>query len=66
MRQTLLRPELIRSIRQQYRLPWHGIHGVVHWARVLENGLRLASTTGAHLGVVSLFAVFHDSRRESA
>jgi uncharacterized protein len=46
-----------------YALPIHGDHGVAHWARVLENGLKLAEATGANVEVVSLFAVFHDSRR---
>lgn len=55
--------ELLCAIRRQYRLPWRGIHGVTHWARVLENGLRLAVHTRARIEVVSLFAVFHDSRR---
>lgn len=55
--------ELIKAIRRQYQLPWHGVHGVVHWARVLENGVRLATSTGARVQVVRLFAVFHDSRR---
>jgi len=36
---------------------------VVHWARVLETGVRLAASTGARVQVVRLFAVFHDSRR---
>ena len=30
---------------------------------MLENGLKLAEATGANVEVVSLFAVFHDSRR---
>jgi hypothetical protein len=30
---------------------------------VLENGLRLAQTTGVNIEVVQLFAVFHDSKR---
>jgi uncharacterized protein len=34
-----------------------------HWARVLENGLRLAANTGAQTQVVALFAAFHDSMR---
>ena len=34
-----------------------------HWARALENGLRLAELTGANADVVKLFAIFHDSRR---
>ena len=44
-------------------LPWSGTHGIVHWARVLENGRRLAETTGAILEIVELFAIVHDSRR---
>lgn len=55
--------ELIRAIREHYSLPWNGRHGLIHWARVLENGLRLAQETGADVQVVSLFAVFHDSQR---
>jgi uncharacterized protein len=40
-----------------------GCHSVAHWARVFENGLRLAGETGANVEVVRLFAVPHDSRR---
>jgi uncharacterized protein len=54
---------LVHQILEDYTLPWHGTHGVGHWARVLENGLRLAKATGAAVEVVQLFAVFHDSRR---
>ncbi len=54
---------LVQAILQQYELEPSGIHGVVHWARVLENALRLAEVTGANLQVASLFAVLHDSCR---
>jgi uncharacterized protein len=54
---------LIHAVLEKYALPVRGMHGVVHWARVLENGLRLADMTGAHAEVVALFALFHDSRR---
>ena len=54
---------LVHRILEDYALPWHGTHGVGHWARVLENGLRLAQGTDAKVEVVELFAVFHDSRR---
>jgi uncharacterized protein len=54
---------IVREVLNQYALPVRGRHGVVHWARVLENGLRLAEMTGANLQVVTLFALFHDSRR---
>src|SRR5262245_19305144 len=56
---------IVAEILRGYALPARGFHGVVHWARVLENGLRLAESTGANAAVVQLFAVFHDSRREN-
>jgi len=59
----VITPELIQAIREQYRLPWNGFHGVVHWARVRENGLRLAQHTGINPDVVELFAMFHDACR---
>lgn len=46
-----------------YALSPHGVHGLAHWGRVAENGLRLAFQTGADRTVVALFAVFHDARR---
>jgi uncharacterized protein len=56
--------QLIEAIRSQYRLPWNGIHGIGHWARVRENGLCIAAKlTGVNIKVVELFAVFHDARR---
>jgi uncharacterized protein len=54
---------IIHAILEDYALPWHGIHGVSHWARVLENGLRLAQENRANIEVVQLFAIFHDARR---
>jgi uncharacterized protein len=60
---TLNIPLILHAILEDYVLPWGGYHGVAHWARVLENGLRLAGETGAHIEVVQLFAIFHDSRR---
>ncbi len=61
---SLLTPALLSRILDGYALRPNGIHGVAHWARVLENGQRLAALTpGADLDVVELFAVFHDARR---
>jgi uncharacterized protein len=54
---------VLSVILEDYALPLGGDHGVAHWARVLENGWRLAEETGANVEVVSLFAVLHDSRR---
>jgi uncharacterized protein len=61
----VLSPALIHAIRVQYTLPWRGIHGVTHWARVRETGLRLATHTGANAAIVELFAVLHDARRRN-
>ena len=59
----MIAPSLVREILQGYALPPMGIHGLPHWGRVLETGLRLAKQTGANLQVVTLFSVFHDARR---
>ena len=56
-------PLVVHAILEEYALSPDGDHGVAHWARVLENGLRLANVTGADIEVVQLFAVFHDSKR---
>jgi uncharacterized protein len=57
--------DLLTTILEQYALPWNGVHGVSHWARVLENGRRMAAASGANLEVVELFAILHDSRRRN-
>ena len=56
---------LLHVVLAQYQLPYYGIHGIDHWARVLENGRRLSQETGARLEVVELFALFHDVRRKN-
>lgn len=54
---------ILPDILAQYRLPVFGTHGVSHWARVLENGLRLAAKNGAETRVLAYFALFHDACR---
>lgn len=41
------------------------VHGPDHWKRVERNACILAARTGAEISVVRLFALFHDSKRES-
>ena len=55
--------DLLRAILDGYTLPLDGIHGLAHWGRVLETGLRLSEETDADPEVVTLFALFHDARR---
>ena len=54
---------IIHEILKGYSLPPQNVHGVAHWARVLENGLRLAEAIRVNVEVVQLFAVFHDCQR---
>ena len=54
---------ILKHIVAGYGLPLDGLHGISHWARVHENGQRLADATGADPQVVALFALFHDARR---
>lgn len=61
----MIQHSLMQAITQEYALPLFGVHGVSHWARVLENGRLLCRETGADFEVVSLFAVFHDSKRKN-
>jgi uncharacterized protein len=56
-------PAIMKEILGGYTLRVWGDHGVVHWARVYQNGLRLAEASGADEEIVTWFALFHDSRR---
>ncbi len=60
---NIITPLLLNTIKNHYSLNWHGTHGVVHWSRVYENGIRLASQKGVNEKVVQLFSIFHDSQR---
>ena len=60
---TVITIELLAKIKNQYRLKWHGKHGVIHWSRVYDNGIKLAEQNGVNTEVVQFFSVFHDSRR---
>lgn len=56
---------IARQIVQEYDLPLTGTHGITHWARVYDNGQRVAEASGADKDVVALFALFHDSKRRN-
>jgi uncharacterized protein len=55
--------QIFDAIKDGYPLSLNGDHGITHWARVHENGMRLADALDADHDVVALFALFHDSRR---
>jgi uncharacterized protein len=62
---TLITPTLINILRQRFTLDWQGFHGSPHWARVRQNGLRLAPLTGANPRVIEYFAFLHDICRDN-
>jgi uncharacterized protein len=56
---------LWKVVTAQFPLDIHSIHGPRHWKQVEKNGLMLAKETGANETIVTLFSIFHDSRREN-
>lgn len=63
---ALLRQKgLLAVVLSRYQLPLGGIHGIAHWGRVLSNARRIAPLTGADSRVVEVFAIVHDSQRNS-
>jgi len=65
MKSHIWHPNLVRFVAHEFALPLTSIHGPAHWARVRNNGLRLANINGADTQVIELFALFHDSCREN-
>jgi uncharacterized protein len=39
---------LVQTLLEEYALPRAGTYGVGHWARVLQNGLRLSNSRSTH------------------
>jgi uncharacterized protein len=56
--------QVVCAAKGRFVLDLHGIHGVPHWQRVRENGLRIAKHSGAKRLIVELFAYLHDCCRE--
>lgn len=63
IRPVIHRRKINEYLRSMFCLDWEGIHGPIHWGRVLKNGLLLAEKEGARKDVVTLFALFHDHQR---
>lgn len=56
--------EIARIAKERYQLSRKGIHGVAHWQRVQENGLKLAKYNDANKDIIRLFSFLHDCCRE--
>ncbi len=61
--ETIITQEIIKTIFDGYLLNPLGTHGISHWGRVFENGLKLSKMNGADPIVLTYFSLFHDSRR---
>lgn len=59
----LIEQSLIDRVLADRPTRGEGIHGLSHWLRVERNGLYLAKRERADSAIISLFALFHDSRR---
>ena len=57
--------KIARLVQREFPIDWDGLHGESHMLRVLENGQRIAELSGANVEVVSLFAYFHDAKRQN-
>lgn len=60
---SVINKKLMKMIRDQYILDWHGIHGIQHWLRVRRNGLSLCDAHGGSRPFIELFSVLHDCKR---
>lgn len=57
--------KLLMQIKSDTNIWRSELHGISHWNRVLENGLRIGDKNGANLKVVQYFSYLHDSCREN-
>ena len=56
--------EVSKAAKNRYCLNPKGVHGIAHWQRVQENGLKIAKHNGANKDIVRLFSFLHDCCRE--
>lgn len=55
---------IIKKIFNEFELNLtQSIHGIYHWARVIQNGRLIAEQNKANLNVIIAFAFFHDCKR---
>ncbi len=62
---SIITIELLSLIKKHYKLQWSGTHGIIHWSRVYDNGIKLSTQPGVNSKVVQLFSIFHDSQRHN-
>ncbi len=58
--------EITHIAKNRFNLDTKDIHGIAHWERVRQNGLKIATHAGANKSVVELFAILHDCCRDGS
>lgn len=59
----VLRRDVLDHLQGLFRLEWQGIHGLPHWVRLMQYGMRIAEREGGDPWVVAWFAILHDHQR---
>lgn len=63
---SVIPKEVLHDIFEDFDLEIEdGIHGLYHWARVIENGLEIANHNNANTKIIVAFGFFHDCQREN-
>ena len=57
--------KLLTQIKNDSAIWQSDIHGLNHWNRVMENGIRVGCENGADLKVIEYFSYLHDCCREN-
>ena len=55
---------LIKQIKNEFKIDYYGDHGINHWRRVYRNTQLLSSHYKIESEVFELFSLLHDSKRE--
>ena len=61
----MINAQIIKKLQKDSLLFNSHLHGLTHWQTVEKYGLYLAKYSKADVSVVSLFAYFHDCKREN-
>jgi uncharacterized protein len=61
----MITTRLLLLIKEQFKIDFWGLHGVIHWNNVALNAWLLAQQGGVNLRVLEYFSIFHDSGREN-
>ena len=57
--------EILLAIKEQFKVDWWGLHGIIHFHNAYLNGQLLVQQGGVNQRVLEYFSIFHDSCREN-